>query len=394
MKNVDWIKVAILFAIAAVVMLLIQRYDQFQTKQFDERQQARQIEEAITIVEDSSMATTKTQPSSVANSDFDVEAPAEVTKTKNPITQSKQSVANQLISVETNVIRAQIDPLGGDIVSIELLQHKIKQNSHEPIELLNNRLRTRYIAESGLIGTDGIDRKARPLYQTEAYHYQAVDAEVVVDLTIDVDAVHITKRYRFRNDDYLIDLDYLIDNQTDRVISMDLLAQIRRTGYVPEGRDLGMAAFVGAAVTTPEERYLRYDFDEMDDLIQPYHEIVDNGWVAMVQRYFVSAWVAASNKPIKYSIRHSKNKDYYLMGYTQQGVKLNASERGAISAGFYAGPKDQYRLREIGNNLDLTVDYGWLWWAAQPLYAVLNFIYTGTFNAFGLNVEIFRGIPN
>ncbi len=401
MKNIDWVKAAIIFSMAAVVMLLIQRYDQFQTKRFDERQQARQVEAIVNSGEDiatgNDIATQSTTAAAVDNDFAGVEAPAAPSKVINADVEGAASqieTSKALIKVETDLVKAQIDPQGGDIVNLQLLKYKMKLKSKEPIELLNNRPGTRYIAESGLIGADGIDRNSRPLYQSASYDYRSSDEDVIVDLTITVNGVNIIKRYIFKNDDYLIDLEYIIDNQSNSPVSMDLLAQIKRTGYIPEGRDLGMAAFVGSAITTPEERYLRHDFKDMDSLSKPFNETVDNGWVAMVQRYFVSAWVADKSKPIKYNIRPSTNLDYYLMGYTQQGVKLDANEKGTIRASFFSGPKDQYRLRDIGDNLDLTVDYGWLWWAAQPLYAVLNFIYTGTFNAFGLNTKIFSGIPN
>ncbi|WP_229130446.1 membrane protein insertase YidC, partial [Ancylomarina sp. 16SWW S1-10-2] len=103
--------------------------------------------------------------------------------------------------------------------------------------------------------------------------------------------------------------------------------------------------------------------------------ITTGGWVALVQHYFVSAWVPNSESDNQYSFRKLGSKDLYLFGFSTPATVVNAGEQGTLSADFYVGPKDVYRLESISPYLDLTIDFGWLWWIAKPLFQFLLFIH-------------------
>ncbi|MEC8427220.1 MAG: membrane protein insertase YidC, partial [Pseudomonadota bacterium] len=151
---------------------------------------------------------------------------------------------------------------------------------------------------------------------------------------------------------------------------------------------LGMQPFLGAALTTTEENYKKFDFGDLsdEDLVRQggFKTTIQGGWVAMVQHYFLSAWIPDQEEMNKFSLRKSRG-DIYLMGFTSPQVTVAAGTQGVIKAGFYAGPKDIYRLEDISPYLDLTVDYGWLWWVAKPLFHVLNYIY-GLLGSWGWSI--------
>src|SRR5690606_19606856 len=134
-----------------------------------------------------------------------------------------------------------------------------------------------------------------------------------------------------------------------------------------------MNPFLGVAITTNESNYKKYSFDDISK--SNVTEIKEGGFVAMVQHYFVSAWIPSAESENTYRLRKLSNQDAYLFGFTSPQVEIAPQSQGTLSASFYAGPKDTERLEEISPYFDLTVDYGWLWWIAKPLFWLLKFIH-------------------
>ncbi|MCZ6853047.1 MAG: membrane protein insertase YidC, partial [Gammaproteobacteria bacterium] len=136
---------------------------------------------------------------------------------------------------------------------------------------------------------------------------------------------------------------------------------------------LGPQPYLGAALTTPESRYEKLDFDDLDD-DGPFRLQVQGGWMAFLQHYFLSAWIAQPEETNTY-YGQRRNDGLYIFGYTGPLKRVADGAVGEWSTRFYAGPKDQKKLEQIAPNLNLTVDYGFLWWIAQPLFAVLDWCY-------------------
>jgi YidC/Oxa1 family membrane protein insertase len=116
------------------------------------------------------------------------------------------------------------------------------------------------------------------------------------------------------------------------------------------------------------------DFEDIAD--ESYQGKLEGGYMALVQHYFVSAWVPTGEGIFSYKARKLSNKDIYLFGFTTPLMTISPGQNREIGAQYYAGPKDQYRLEEIATGLDLTVDYGFLWWLAQPLFYLLTKIHS------------------
>lgn len=360
--KMDWQKNLLIAAILATLLMLVIRWHEFQ-------------ENLPTQTPVATQATTNNSAiptASVASSDIPVAAntPAEAEKTT--------LASTQLISVKTDSFDLVINPLGGDIVQLALPRHFLKLDTpDQPFVLLDNRDHHTYLAQSGLIGANGTDTaQGRPLFSSEKTEYTLEEGEqqLVVDLLLQQGQVTITKRFTFTRGDYLINVEYLIDNKSSNTWSAQLYGQIKRDSQnFVKVSALEMNPFLGAAITTPDEKYKKITFA---DLAEKEEKIsVQGGWVAMIQHYFISAWIPAADSQNTYHLRKLGDNDLYLMGFTGKVNEVAPGTQGSISAGFYAGPKDTERLEQISPYLDLTVDYGWLWWVAKPLFAVLKFIH-------------------
>lgn len=282
-----------------------------------------------------------------------------------------------LISVNTDTLELLIDPLGGDIVKTALHKYPAEQDKpDEPFVILNRTQSSTYVAQSGLIGQNGTDTaKGRPLFSSASSSYTLEENQdtIVVDLVTTQDQSTITKRFTFHRDSYLINITYLIDNKSDAPWTGALYGQIKRDSFVPSTGTFGMQPYVGAAITTVETNYKKLDFEDMAE--EPLKITQPGGWVAMVQHYFVSAWVPSDSSTNTYSLRKSRGKDIYLMGFTSDLTTIAPYSQGTIDASFYVGPKILKRLENVSPHLDLTIDFSWLWFISKPLFLGLDFLH-------------------
>ena len=283
-----------------------------------------------------------------------------------------------LIHVVTDSLDALIDTKGGDIVKIALPKHLADQDSSEPFTLLNRNQSHLYIAQSGLLGTNGTDvkNKPRPIYAATQKSFEMKEDEdtLVVDLTLNQDSAIITKRFTFSRNSYLIDIEYIIDNRSDKPWSGASYAQIKRDRYIPKSTvGIGMSSYTGAAITTPDSNYKKKDFGDIDD--ETFEVEQPGGWVAMVQHYFVSAIVPDAEQKNLFYLQKTRN-NYYLMGYRGSLVTIPPQSVGKTGFSFYSGPKHIKQLEKISPHLELTIDYGLLWFIAKPLFYGLDYIHS------------------
>jgi YidC/Oxa1 family membrane protein insertase len=285
----------------------------------------------------------------------------------------------RMVLVHTDTLQLVIDLDGGDIIELALPKYPAKLDDPDtPFVLLEqNRTRT-YVSQSGLIGPDGIDRQGRARFTAASSRYQLEEGQktLEIDLKWHNDAgVKITKRFTLHRGDYLIDVDYLVENGSDARWQANLFGQIKRdSSPAPSAADSGMGIkpFLGAAITQPDERFTKFSFEEMAE--EPFRQQLPGGWIAMLQHYFLSAWIPDPRQSHTYSTRVTRS-GFNIAGFTSGALVLDPGQKGITGARFYAGPKDQYRLEQISPYLDLSVDYGWLWWIAQPLFWLLTKIH-------------------
>ncbi len=318
------------------------------------------------------------------------------TSTDLPQVQAEQGVIalqeadlnNLLISVTTPVHEVKINLLGGDIVSLALPKYPTSLDApNDPFILLRNDNAGVYVSRSGLIGENGPDGnpQGRPLYQTRQSNYLLESGELSVDLLFtDPSNVQITKRFTFSSDDYLIKVEHLIDNQSQAVWAANLFGDIKRDSS-PDPSSVGgfsLRDFLGAAVSLEDDPYKKIDFGDIDDG-EPSNN-VNGGWIAFSQQYFLSSWIPQQDQINTYSTRKN-NAGEYLIGYVGPATAIAPGQTQSVGASYWAGPKDQNRLEEIHQDLDLTIDYGWLWFIAQPIFWLLTQI-NGVFGNYGWSI--------
>ena len=328
-----------------------------------------QIENAPVVEQPQAVTSTENNPNN--NDDF-VPAPAAGSPVSTTPVVSKSA---KLITVTTDVFEAQINSQGGDIVEVKLLQYETEQHSGIPLTIMQNG-KQKYIAQSGLTGANGPDRlvKGRPIYHTAATSYSLADGEqsITVPLTyIDVNGLSVTKNFIFNRANYAITVEYNIANNTATDASVELYGQLRQSSYVEQSSAF-IPTYRGAAYSTTESLYEKYDFEDIADV--NLKQTTQGGWVAMLQHYFVSAWVPkAEDNNFLYS-QYKTNTGDAVIGFKAPTVIIPANEQASTSATLYVGPKTQDKLEKIAEGLDLTVDYGFLFMISQPLFWLLTAI--------------------
>lgn len=288
---------------------------------------------------------------------------------------SVKTANDRIVQVFTDSLQVAIDLNGGDIVEVALPTFLAEIDDPEtPFVLLENNAQRVYVAQSGLIGKDGIDSNGRARYTSSQTRFDMGDAD---SLQVDIsytgeDGVVVTKRFRFERDSYVVNVSFVIDNQGTERWQGNLFGQIKRDSSPATktgGGGMGMQPFLGAATTTPDDRFKKFTFDKMQK--EPFKAQLQGGWIAMIQHYFLSAWIPSADVTHTYSTRVT-NSGFNIAGFTSPTVIVDPGTSREVSTQFYAGPKDQYSLQEISPYLELSVDYGWLWWVAQPLFWLLT----------------------
>ena len=360
----DYIKYAILAGLAVVSYLLLLAWQE----DYPQTVQAPAVEQS-TVIE-----STGDLPAAVSNTPAAADVPV-VAAPAAEFAGTTVDVSDRLITVRTDVLNVTIDRAGGDIVFVSLPQHATRlETPDDHFILLENTGNRTYVAQSGIIGRNGIDGAQRALYSASASSYQmaADQNQLHVDLTYtDSLGVEIVKRFSFQRGDYLINISYNINNTTDAPWNANLFGQIKRNNYADptQTSGFGMASFLGFSTTSLDDSYIKIPFDDINGNI-PSHDI-DGGWVALSQHYFISVFVPPAESRNTFSFRRN-NLNEYIGGFTTPEFTVAPNSSVSRDMGFYAGPKDQYRLAEIAPWLDRTIDYGWLWFVASPIYWLLT----------------------
>ncbi|TXJ08602.1 MAG: membrane protein insertase YidC [Acinetobacter sp.] len=297
------------------------------------------------------------------------------------------TATQSLIAVQTDMYNVWIDPKGGDVVRLELLSHDKSKDSNQPFVMLQNDQHV-YIARSGLIGTNGIDTAAgRPLYQVSKKTYSLADAKVVAEgdkqiQVIDVpmvfktpEGVEVFKTFSFKSGEYPIAVKYRIVNRSANNWQGQMFGELKRDNADDPGKSsqgiFTLGTYLGGAWGTPEAHYNKLKFANFSD--EKLNTQAQAGWVAIVQHYFVSAWIPDASYTAQLESRNVGND--HIIGFRSPVLNVAAGKQYEIGATLYSGPKIQSELKGLATGLNQTVDYGWLWIIAQPLFWGLKFFH-------------------
>ncbi|QBK71366.1 membrane protein insertase YidC [Acinetobacter johnsonii] len=387
----QWARFAILGAMFVVAYLLILAWQ----KDYGHAETQPQPQQAAAVSHEVSADLPNAQTASAAS-----DMPQANIATQQPATEAKASVNQQLISVQTDLYHLWINPKGGDIVRIELLNHDKSKDSNEAFVMLESDAKRTYVAQSGLIGLNGPDsnRSGRPMYEIEKSAYTLNDAKAVQTedgksikvLTVPMvlktaDGVEIIKTFTFKQGEYPVVVNHKVVNRSGQNWQGQMFGQLKRDNSDDPGKsDQGiftLGTFLGGAWGSPEEHYNKLKFANFNE--EKLNVEAKGGWVAMVQHYFVSAWIPgdlkltqANGQPYVAKLESRKSTDdMNIIGFTSPTITVPAGTVAEIDATFYSGPKVQSELKELATGLNQTVDYGWLWPIAKLLFLGLEFFH-------------------
>lgn len=366
--KMDWLRTSLIAGIAVTCFLLMIRWTEFQEQKAASYTQEPAVSQQQPLVDSNAI------PELRQESTEDLEIPTAPSQAA-PV--ERTAAPNKTVSVHTDLLNIEIDLTGGDIVEATLPAFYRKIDTpDQPFELMKNTRAHTYVMTSGLVGRDGTDKTgSRPVFHAPLSEYRLKDGEDTLNVDLHYqqsDQVRITKRYTFTRDSYLIDIQYLVQNGSDQPWQAVVYGQIKRNDFNPVvTAGIGMQPYLGAATTTDDNNYEKVKFGDLDDKKFDFEK--SGGWVAMVQHYFFTALIPSPQELNSYSL-FSSNNNYYLR-FTTPPLAVMPGAQGEKTFSFYVGPKHIKSLETIAPYLDLTVDYGILWWIAKPLFYALDFIH-------------------
>lgn len=283
-------------------------------------------------------------------------------------------VKGRVITLENDVFRLKVDTLGGDVISSELLKYDAELKSNTPFVLLKNTPEHVYIAQSGLIGKDGIDSTAgRADYQVSGDNFKLADGqnELSVPFVFEKNGVTYRKIFVLKRGEYDVGVNFEIQNQSANAIEVEPYGQLRHT-LVESSGSMAMPTYTGGAYSSSETNYKKYSFEDMGNANLSVN--TKAGWVAILQHYFVSAWIPNQDSDNQLYSLTDKANNIGSIGYRGPVTVVPAGATQTITSKLWTGPKLQEQMGEVANHLDLTVDYGWAWFIAKPLFKLLTLI--------------------
>ncbi len=315
----------------------------------------------------------------------------EVTSLKSVPSQPKENKVKipdgKNIVVETDNYVVQINTAGGNINGLSLLKHREADDKTKPIVLFQQNEEHTYIAQSGLLG-QGLPTH-NTIFQTTSTGTLRLengnnDISVVLS-SVDNGHVSVSKTYTFHRDSYLVDVVYQIQNNGKETIQPTAYFQLVRDEVPPAGGSKFIPTYTGPAIYTDEEKFQKIEFSDIAKGKQKLPTAANNGWVGMLQHYFVSAWLPEGNSPREFYTK-PLGDGIFSAGIVMPEAEIAPGNTGQIKSKLYVGPA-QNKLNEIAPGLGLTVDYGIFTIFASPLFWLMDFL-NGWIGNWGISIVV------
>lgn len=290
---------------------------------------------------------------------------------------------SETVTVRTDLFVAEIAKQGGDLVRLEFNAYKDSKNKAKDFALFEAK--HQYLAQSGLIGESLPNHKT--LFSATSGNRELAGDARTVELRLEApvsNGIKVTKIYTFTRGSYLIDVTHEIENGGEKEVAAHVYYQLQRDTHAPEGESSMVSTFTGPAVYTDQEKFQKVDFADIEKGKARFASKADNGWIAMVQHYFVAAWIPEAGLPREFYMRklESSTSPVVSAGVIVPAPIAAPGSKVAISVPIYAGPQIQLILEQLAKpkaeggigaqGLPLVVDYGWLTVIAAPIFWCLE----------------------
>ncbi|MCW8933524.1 MAG: membrane protein insertase YidC [Gammaproteobacteria bacterium] len=290
---------------------------------------------------------------------------------------SEENIKRQAVHVVTDVLDLKIDTQGGTIYQLDLRNYQFDAvQKDKPFRLFSTKESIYHTAQSGLVSAAHAAPNHKDIYQAEKSEYRLQEGtdELKVTLFWQKEGVQVSKIFTFKRDSYVIDIEHVVsanDWSGSEYRQLVRSLQERESTMIP--------TYVGGVVFNDDIKYEKVDFDDIED--QSFNSDMKGGWIAMIQHYFLAAWVP-DQKQNNFTYTSHPTSNRYILGMRSPAVVANAQTPAHFKSQLVVGPKLQGRLETIAPGLELTVDYGVLTILAKPLFWLLKF-YHSQFNNWG-----------
>jgi YidC/Oxa1 family membrane protein insertase len=288
--------------------------------------------------------------------------------------------AGEAVLVRTDLFEVEINTTGGDIRRLTMLKVFSALDRYKPLTLLEPNPKHYFVTQSGLLG-EGLPNHKTP-YRSEGRAFSLGGKDSLeVRLTASEGPAEVVKRFVFHRGSYQIDVAYDVRNTADKPLAPYAYFQFLRDGNPPPEEAVqtsafaGVATFTGPAVYTEESKFVKVEFKDIDKGKQPYPKKAKDGWLAMVQHYFVSAWLPKSGLEREFYTQRVGDNQYTAGVLVPIGAVAQGAT-GSVTVPVYIGPQETDTLERIAPGLNLVVDYGVLYPLAAPLFWILKWIHT------------------
>ena len=297
---------------------------------------------------------------------------AVVAKTEMPAESDYKLLSGQRISVVTDLYKADIETTGGDLRRLELLKHRAADNDKTNFVLLDDAANPMtYVAQTGLIGADLPTHKAVFTTSATSYQMQPDQDSLEVRLNWLSNGVSVDKIYTFHRNRYAIDVTYEVKNGSASAITPAVYYQIVHDNLSNQGSKL-MPTFTGGAYYSEATKFKKLKFADMDK--EALKLSSNDGWVGLLQHYFVSAWIPKDGL-VRDFYSKKINEHMYTIGSKSALATIAPGATLVVPARLFSGPQTKVDLMSTAPGLEYTVDYGWLTVVATPLFWMLSKIH-------------------
>ncbi|HHI93080.1 MAG TPA: membrane protein insertase YidC [Gammaproteobacteria bacterium] len=325
---------------------------------------------------DSTTATTPAEDVPTIASENQAAATPVVAPQSTQNTQDTVVAEGQYITVNTDRLQVTIYTAGGEIARVALPTYPVALDKpDEPFQLLDDRLPKYFVAQSGLLASQGKAPDHHALFTADKTNYVLADGEDELKVRLhwsSEDGIKVIKTFIFQRDSYAVKLDVEVQNGGQQAWKGRAYQQLQRTEMARES--FFLYTYTGGVVSSSWDPYEKVEFSDMATwkAEQSYNK---GGWIAMLQHYFLSAWIPPADSANHFYTK-ALTDGRYLLGQSGEERSIAPGNNTHFTSLFYAGPKEQHRLEKIEPNLRLTVDYGVLDILAKPVFWVMEKIYS------------------
>jgi YidC/Oxa1 family membrane protein insertase len=294
---------------------------------------------------------------------------------------ARVAATGEPVIVTTDLFEAELNTAGGDIRRLKLFKVFSALDRTKPLTLLAPDPKEYFVTQTGLLG-EGLPTH-KTVYGAESGAYSLAAGKDQIDVRLvakDAAGAEVVKRYTFRRGTYEILVTYEVRNTGEKPLAPFAYFQFLRDGNQPSQEAAqtsaiaGVATFTGPAVYTDESKFVKVDFKDIDKGKQTHPRKAKDGWIGLVQHYFISAWLPRGAGEREF-FTNKVGDNLYTAGVIVPVGAVAPGASGSVAMPLYIGPQETDKLAKIAPGLELVVDYGWLYILAAPLFWVLNFIH-------------------